>query len=77
MSTAGSDSSLQPVHKELHAMDAKLWASETKGEVSSQEVHGSSTDFSMDDDTSLANGEKFRTREKHFGKVSRTLSSEH
>jgi phospholipid-translocating P-type ATPase (flippase) len=63
---AGEDMALYPVHPQLDALNNKLWEEETKGIGQSQDDHGTGTDFSMDDETSLAHGTTFRKKQKHF-----------
>ncbi len=66
---AGNDRDLQPIHPKLDELDEKLWMQETKGIGTSEDDHGTGTDFSMDNHTSLAHGATFRNKQSMFGKV--------
>ena len=52
-----------PVHKRLDELDEKLWKDETKGVgTSSGSDNHTGKDFSMDDYTSMATGNRFRVK---------------
>merc|ERR1711871_843952 len=55
-----------PVHPELDALDAKMWADETKGEGTSTQHTGTGQDFSMDDYTSMETAASFRHKHRQF-----------
>jgi hypothetical protein len=55
-----------PVHPELDALDAKMWADETQGEGTSMQHTGTGQDFSMDDYTSMETAASFRHKQRQF-----------